>query len=135
MLSTASTPNMKLGTERSVSSCLESCAQNHFNYLPVILVAHLVLPRPEASARQNVLALEVGQDLVQRVVALDAWRRVAVVEAADVRADDLVVGPEQLRVDEALDAVLEQGGVVHGLVRGLGHLEHDGPVRAGLRLG
>lgn len=82
----------------------------------MILVAYLVLPRPETSARQDVLALEVRQDLVQRAVALHAGGRVAVVETADVRADNLVVGAEQLRAEEPPDAVLKQSVVVDRLV-------------------
>lgn len=96
--------------------------------VPVILVANLILPRAKAAAGQDVLVLEVRQDLGQRVVALQARRGAPVVEAADVGAHDLVLGHEELRVEQAADAVVQQRLVVDGLVQRLGYLEHQRPV-------
>jgi hypothetical protein len=58
-----------------------------------------------------------------------------VVEAAVVGGHDLVVGLDHLGVDEALDAVLEHVLLVYRLQAGLGHLQHDRPVRTLLGLG
>lgn len=95
----------------------------------VVLVADLVLPGAEAAAREDVLGLEVGQDLLEGGVALVGGSRVAVVEAAVVGGDDFVLGLEHLGVDETLDGVGDQVVLVaHGLEGRLGNLEHDGPV-------
>lgn len=114
--------------------CLD-VGESRATSIPVILVPDLVLPRAEAAPRENVLALEVRQDLGEGAVALEAGRRVPVVEPPDVRAHDLVPRREQLRADQPPDAVLQQGPVLDRLVARLGHLEHDGPVGPGARRG
>ena len=58
-------------------------------------------------------------------------------EFAVVRRHNLVLGLQQARVDHALDAVLQQVGLVDRLLRRLRDFEHEGPVRArslGLRV-
>lgn len=94
----------------------------------VVLVADLVTPAAEAAAGVDVFGLEGGEELFEDAFALEGRGRVAVVEAAVVGADDFVGGAEHGGVDEALDAVCEEGGVVDGFHGGFGHFEHDGPV-------
>lgn len=101
----------------------------------VVLVADLVAPAAEAATRPDVLLLQLRQQLGEGTLALQGWSRVAVVEAAVVGGDDLVVGPEHLGVDETLDGLGQDGLLVDGLQRRLGDLQHDGPVRTLLRLG
>ena len=55
-------------------------------------------------------------------------------ESAVVSRDNLIVGLEHLGVDETMDGFLHNGLKVNRLVRGLGDLQHDGPVRTGLGL-
>ena len=102
----------------------------HTQHEAVVLVADLVSPAAEAAAGVYVLFLELGEELLQDAFALEAWSRVAVVEAAVVCADDFVIGLDHFRVEEALDAVAEHVCVVDGLQGGLGDFEHDGPVWA-----
>lgn len=47
------------------------------------------------------------------------------VKATYIRADDLVIGLQQVGVDKALDAVSQERIVVNGFVGGFGDLEHD----------
>jgi len=101
----------------------------------VVLVADLVAPAAEAATRPDVLLLQLRQQLGEGTLALQGWSRVAVVEAAVVGGDDLVVGLEHLGVDETLDGLGQDGLLVDGLQRRLGDLQHDGPVRTLLRLG
>ena len=96
----------------------------------MVLVTDLVTPRAEAAARPDIAVLQLGQELGEGALALERWRRVAVVEAAVVGGDDLVGGTQHLRVHESLDALLKQGVVVDRLHGGLGDFQHDGPVRA-----
>lgn len=95
----------------------------------MILVAHFVLPRPKAAAGEDVLVAKVRESFSEDIIPLHTWRRVSMIEATDIRADDLVSWLKQTGVDEPLNTVLEQGVLVDGLVRGLGNLKHQGPVR------
>lgn len=101
----------------------------------MILVADLVAPATEAAARPDVALLELGQDLSESAFTLKSRGRVAVIEAAVVGRDDLVSGPKHLSVNETLDTLGQESLVVDRLHRGLGNLQHDGPVRTFLRLG
>ena len=101
----------------------------------MILIADFIPPAPEAAARPDIALAQLGQQLLQHAFALEAGCWVAVVEAAVVDGDDLVLGHEHLRVDEALDALLDQAGLVDGLHGGLGDFEHDRPVVARFRVG
>lgn len=94
----------------------------------MVLVADLVAPAAEAATRPDVHVLELGQELLEHTLALERGSGVAVVEAAVVGADDLVLGLEHLGVDETLDAVAEHVLLVDGLHGGLRDLEHDAPV-------
>lgn len=100
----------------------------------VVLVSDLVLPTAEAATGVDVLCLQLGQNFGQHTVALDGGCGVAVVELAVVGRNDLVVGLDQLGVDQSLDGVLQEVLLVHGLHGRLGNLQHDGPVGALLRL-
>lgn len=101
----------------------------------VVLVADFVAPAAEAAAREDVLFLQFGEELLEDALALEGRGRVAVVEAAVVGGDEFVGGLEHLRGDEAADGVLEEGGVVDGFHGGFRDFEHDGPVRALALLG
>lgn len=116
------------------SSVVDGIHSLHAQHEGVILVANLVAPAAEAAARQNVLSLQLGEELLQDTLTLQAGRRVAVVEAAVVGGNNLVLGADHVRVDETLDAVLEQSLLVNRLHARLGNLEHNGPVRALLGL-
>jgi hypothetical protein len=83
--------------------------------LPVILVANLVLPSPEASTRENILVMKVGKCFRQGIVALKSGRGISVIESTDVGADNLVLMFQQVGVDQALNTLLEQGLVIDGL--------------------
>lgn len=98
----------------------------------MVLVANLVLPRPKAASGQDILLLKIRQNLRQRIVALYAGRGIPVIKAANIGADNLVIGCQEVGVDGALDTVFEQSLVVDGSVRRLGYLEYDGPVRSWL---
>ena len=98
----------------------------------MILVTDLVAPAAEAAAGVDILGLEGGEEFGEDAFALEGGSGVAVVEAAVVGGDDFVVGAEHFGVEEALDGVFEEVGVVDGFHTGFGDLEHDGPVRTGL---
>lgn len=118
--------------DRSVDNIVD---RFHAQHERVVLIADLVAPAAEAATRPDVLLLQLRQQLGEGTLALQGWSRVAVVEAAVVGGDDLVVGPEHLGVDETLDGLGQDGLLVDGLQRRLGDLQHDGPVRTLLRLG
>lgn len=96
----------------SVQNVVDSLDTEHKR---VVLVADLVFPAAEPAAGVNLLGLEAGQQLLQDAIALEAGRRVAVVEGAVVGRHDLVAGAEEGGVDAALDRVCEKGVAVDGL--------------------
>ena len=104
----------------------------HAEHKRVILVTDLVAPAAEAAAGVDILGLEGGEEFGEDAFTLEGGGGVAVVEAAVVGGDDFVVGAEHFGVEEALDGVFEEVGVVDGFHTGFGDLEHDGPVRTGL---
>ena len=104
----------------------------HAEHKRVILVADLVAPAAEASARVDVFGLEGGEEFGEDAFALEGGGWVAVVEAAVVGRDDFVVRPEHFGVEEALDGFFEEVGVVDGFHARFGDFEHDGPVGTGL---
>ena len=110
------------------SAVVDGIDSLHAQHEGVVLVANLVAPAAEATARQNVLSLQLGEELLQDTLTLQAGSRVAVVEAAVVGGNNLVLGADHVRVDETLDAVLEESLLVNRLHARLGNLEHDGPV-------
>lgn len=101
----------------------------------VVLVADLVAPATEATTGPDTLLLQLGEDLGEGTLTLQAGGGVTVVEAAVVGRDDLVSGGEHLSVDETLDGLGKELLVVNGLHGRLGNLQHDGPVRTLLGLG
>ena len=101
----------------------------------MVLVADLVTPRAETATGPDTLLLELGQNLGEGTLTLQAGSGVTVVEAAVVGGDDFITRLEHLGVDETLDRIGEESLAVNGLHRRLGNLEHDGPVRTLLRLG
>lgn len=101
----------------------------------MVLITDFVLPRTESAPGENILLLQVGENLVQSAVALQAGGGVSVVETAHVGADDLVLGLKQRGVDQALDAVGQQGVVVNRLILRLGNFQHDRPVWSLLGVG
>jgi hypothetical protein len=100
----------------------------------VVLVADLVAPRSETATGPDTLLLELGQNLGEGTLTLQAGGGVTVVEAAVVGGDDLITGLEHLGVDETLDRLGEESLVVNGLHGRLGNLQHDGPVGTVLSL-
>lgn len=120
---------------RVVEGQLDGTADNvvdglHAEHERVVLVADLVPPAAEAATRPDVQVQELGQELFEHTLTLERRRRVALDELAVVRRHDLVLGLDHLRVDKALDAVLEKVLLVDRLQLRLRHLQHDGPVRA-----
>lgn len=101
----------------------------------MVLVTDLVSPGTEAATRPDVHVLQLGQELLEDTLTLESGGRVTVVELAVVGGDDLVLGLDHLGVDQTLDTVLEEVGLIHGLLGGLRNLEHDGPVRTLLGVG
>jgi hypothetical protein len=101
----------------------------------VVLVADLVAPRAETATGPDTLLLELGQNLGEGTLTLQARGGVTVVEAAVVGGDDLITGGEHLGVDKTLNGLGKESLVVNGLHGRLGNLQHDGPVRTLLRLG
>lgn len=101
----------------------------------VVLVTDLVAPATETATGPDTLLLQLGQDLGEGTLTLQAGGGVTVVEAAVVGGDNLVTSLQHLGVDQTLDGVLEKLLVVNGLHGGLGDLQHDGPVRTLLSLG
>lgn len=93
-----------------------------------------VSPAAEASSRVDILGLQLGQEVLQDALTLEGGGRVAVVKAAVVGGDDLVGGLDHPGVDQTLDGVSEDVGLVDRLHGRLGDLQHDGPVRALLGL-
>ena len=99
--------------EIGIIQCQLRCAVDdmicrlHAEHEGVILVSDFVAPAAEPAAGEDIAGLEFWEELLEHAFALEGWRRVAVVEAAVVGADDLVVGTEHFGVDEATDAVLE----------------------------
>lgn len=71
----------------------------------MILIANLVAPAAEATARVDIHGLELGEQLGEHAFALEGGRRVAVVEASVVCGYNLIIGREHLRVDETLQGV------------------------------
>lgn len=100
----------------------------------MVLVADLVAPAAEAAAGQNVLGLQLGQQLLEDALTLQSGRGVALDELAVVGRHNGIGRLDHVGVDEALDTVLEQVLLIDGLQLRLRHLQHDGPVRAGLGL-
>lgn len=100
----------------------------------MVLVANLVSPAAEATARPDALGLELGEELLENTFTLERWGGVTVVKLAVVGGDNLVLGLDHLRVDETLDAVPEDVLLIDWLHGGLGNLQHDGPVWTGLGL-
>ena len=96
----------------------------------VVLIPHLVAPAAEPAAREDVLGLQGGEELLEHPLALEGRGRVAVIKAAVVGRDDLVGGLEHGGVEEAADGVGEEAGVVDGLEGGFRDFEHDAPVGA-----
>lgn len=94
----------------------------------VILVADLVSPRAESATRPDALLLELGQELSENAFTLKRRSWVTVVESAVVGGNDLVSWLELLSVDQALNAVCEQGLLVDWLHAGFGDLKHNAPV-------
>jgi hypothetical protein len=78
----------------------------HADKAAVVLVCHLVLVGPEATATPDILLLQVGQCLLQHPVSLQRRGGVPVLQAAVVDGHDLVGGLDHLRVDGALDGFL-----------------------------
>lgn len=101
----------------------------------VVLVADLVAPAAEAATGVDTLGLEAGQELGEDTLTLKGGGGVAVVEAAVVGGDDLVLRPDHVGVDETLNGLGEEGVVVDGFVGGFGDFQHDGPVWTFLRSG
>lgn len=100
----------------------------------VVLVTDLVAPATEAATGPDALLLELGQQLSEGTLTLQRGSGVTVVEATVVGGNDLVGRLEHTGVDETLDGVSQDRLLVDRLHRGLGNLQHDGPVRTALRL-
>ena len=107
----------------------------HTKHEGVVLVADLVPPATEPTTGVDVQVLELGEELGKNTLTLERRRRVTVVELAVVGRDDLVRGLNHFGVDQTLDTVLEQVGLINRLHARLRNLQHDGPVRALLSLG
>lgn len=84
--------------------------------IPVVLVANFVLPGAESAARVNILVLEVGKNVGEGVITVEVGCRVAVVEAANVGADNLIFGDQKIGFDKTLDAILQESLVVDRLI-------------------
>ena len=100
----------------------------------VILVADLVSPATEAATGVDVHVLELGKKFGEDTLTLQSGSGVTLVELAVVGRDDLILGLDQVGVDETLNAVLEEVLLVDGLHGRLGNFQHDRPVRTFLGL-
>lgn len=100
----------------------------------VVLVANLVPPATEPTSGVDTEVLELRKKLGQNTLTLQRWRGVAVVELAVVGRDNLVLRLNHVGVDQTLNAVLEEVGLVNRLHTRLGNFQHDRPVRACLSL-
>ena len=94
----------------------------------MVLVTDLIAPATEAATRPDVHRLQLRQNLGKGAFTLQRGGGVSVVKAAVVGGDNLIAGLEHLGVDETLDGLGKKGVNVDGLHRGLGNLQHDGPV-------
>lgn len=101
----------------------------------VVLIADLVPPAAEAATGVNVQVLKLRQEVLEDALSLERGSGVAVVEAAVVCGNDLVLRLDHIGVDETLDALLEDLLLVDRFHGRLGNLQHDGPVGASLGLG
>lgn len=101
----------------------------------MVLVTDLVSPAAESATGPDVHVLKLGQELLENTLTLESRCGVTVVELAVVGGDDLILGLDHLSVDETLDTVTEEVGLVNRLLGGLGNLQHDGPVRTLLGVG
>mgnify|MGYP000929348754 CR=1 FL=1 len=102
----------------------------HTQHEGVVLVTDLVAPATETATGVDVHVLQLGQELLEDTLTLKRGSGVAVVEAAVVGRDNLILGLDHVGVDKTLDAVPEEVLLINRLERGLGNLEHDGPVGA-----
>lgn len=100
----------------------------------MVLVADLVPPATEPTSRVDAKVLKLREKLRQDALTLESGRGVTVVKFAVVGRDDLVLGLDQIGVNQALDAVLEKVGLVDRLQTRLRNLQHDRPVRTLLSL-
>lgn len=100
----------------------------------VVLVTNLVSPATEAATGVDVHVLELGKELSEDALTLQGGSGVTLVELAVVGRDDLILGLDQVGVDETLNAVLEEVLLIDGLHGGLGYFQHDRPVRTLLGL-
>lgn len=102
----------------------------------MILVPNFVSPAAEAAAGVDVVfVLQGGEELFENAFALEGRGGIPVVEAAVVGTDDLIVGLEHGRVEEAGDAIFEDAGLVYGFEAGFRNFEHDGPIGSLFRFG
>lgn len=100
----------------------------------MVLVTDLVAPATEAATGPDALLLELGQQLGEGTLTLERGSGVTMVEAAVVGGHDLVGRLEHTGVNETLDGLSQDLLLVDRLQRGLGNLQHDGPVRTTLGL-
>jgi len=100
----------------------------------VILVAHFIAPASETSSGVNASGLELGEELLEDTLTLQGWGWVTVIEAAVVGGNNLVFWFDHLSVDQTLDGISQNIGLVDWLLGRFRDFQHDGPVWTFLRL-
>ena len=76
-------------------------------------VSYLVSPAAETTSGVDVLSLEFRKKLLENTLTLQGWSGVTVVKAAVVGRDNLIIWSDHLSVDETLDRVPRDVGLVN----------------------
>jgi hypothetical protein len=78
-------------------------------------LTYLVSPAAESSTGVDILSLELGEELFENTLTLQRWSGVTVVKTAVVGRNDFVIWSDHLGVDETLDGISHDVGLVNRL--------------------
>jgi hypothetical protein len=95
---------------------------------------NLVSPAAETTSGVDVLGLELGKKLFEDALTFKRRGWVTVIETTVISGDNFIIRLDHFGVDETLNGVTKDVGLVNWLHGRLGNLQHDRPVWALLGL-
>ena len=79
------------------------------------MLTYLISPASETATGPDILGLKLRKQFLEHALTLKGGSWVAMIETAVVSGDNLVCGLNHVGVDEALNRVLEESGLVDWL--------------------
>jgi len=95
---------------------------------------NLVSPAAETTSGVDVLGLELGKELFEDALTFKRRSWVTVIETTVIGGDNFIIRFDHFGIDETLNGVTEDVGLVDWLHGRLGNLQHDRPIWAFLGL-